>query len=189
MLSREERLIRRFDLCQINGKIIKDTFFGGAEKEAAKRETEAIERGQDIIQENVAEARRVSRELIPRAQQTQRLGAQSALDILGPGFAQQLGAFQQGNILGQQTTAGALPQIQAAILGQPVDFSGLQPQQVQTDTGFLQNVQLPQFPRQQAQQQQQQQAPQLGSNLSTQLQDLLRGNAGGGLLSNFRGGF
>lgn len=41
MLSREEKLNQRFEFSAINGRKIKDTFFGGAEKKAGKRQAKA----------------------------------------------------------------------------------------------------------------------------------------------------
>ena len=171
---------------------VKDTFFGGAEKKAGQAEARALEEGREILQENVKEAQRVSGELIPRGQEAQRLGSQAALDVFSRGLPQQLGAFQQGGLQAQQTTAAALPQIQNAILGQPVDFSGFQPQQVDIDPNLFSNLQLPQFPRQEAeilaQQQAQQPQPQKPLPFGLQFPSGLQGQSGG-LLSNIRRSF
>lgn len=51
--------------------------------------------------------------------------------------------FGAGNVAAQEQLIGGLPQIQAALLGQPVDFSQFQPTQLTPDLGFTQ-AQLPQ---------------------------------------------
>mgnify|MGYP000929291669 CR=1 FL=1 len=140
--------------------IIKDTFFGGAEKDAAKAQQKGIEAGIDATKQAVAEAKAQINQLYPQAQQSLNQGYQGALDVFGQALPAQMQAFQQGNQQGQQTLFNSLPQIQNALLGGSLDFSQFAPQQQQMpDTSFFQQ-QLPQFgqaPQQQPQQQNNQQ--------------------------------
>lgn len=123
---------------------IKDVFFGGAEKKAAKKQASALKTSQSLVREGTESAKSDVLGLFPEAQRSRQLGFQGALDVFGKTIPQQLGAFQGGNVAAQQQIAAGLPQIQAAILGQPVDFSAFQPQALGFDAGFAQQ-QLPQF--------------------------------------------
>ena len=107
---------------------------------------------QRFIEQQAGQARGDISSLFPQAQDVSRQGFQGALDLIGLGVPQQLGAFQQGNVGAQQAISSTLPQIQNAILGLPVDFGQFQPQQLNIDTSFLQGLQAPQI----------QQAPQPG---------------------------
>ena len=122
--------------------IIKDTFFGGAEKKAAKAQQKGIESGIQATKEGTAQARKDIGQLFPQARQDLQQGFQGALDVFGQSLPAQTQAFQQGNVNAQNTLLAGLPQFQNAILGGQLDFSQLQPQSVNVDTGFFQQ-QLP----------------------------------------------
>ena len=124
--------------------IIKDTFFGGAEKDAARAQERASREAQDIIREQTSAARNDVLSFFPRSEGNILSGFQSALDLFGQSLPAQTQAFQQGNIGAQQQLIAGLPQIQNALFGQPVDFGAFQPTQVQADTSFFQQ-QLPEF--------------------------------------------
>lgn len=96
------------------------------------------------VGQRFAQARLDLTGILPLAQESAQLGSQAALDVFGQAVPQQLQAFQQGNVAAQQALLGGLPQIQAAILGQPTDLSALQAQQLQIDPSFVQQ-QLPEF--------------------------------------------
>lgn len=125
--------------------VVKDTFLGGAEKKAAKAEQKGIEKGITATQEATRRAEGQALPLFDAAQQNLGLGFQSALDVFGQSLPAQTDVFQQGNVAAQQALLSGLPQFQNAILGGQVDFSQLQPSQIQTpDLRFFQQ-QLPQF--------------------------------------------
>lgn len=129
---------------------VKDTFFGGAEKKAAKAQQKALEQSQEYIRENIAQARGDVMGIFPQARESARSGFQSALDVFAQSIPQQANLFQQGNVGAQQMLSQGLPQMQNAILGLPTNLSFAQPQQLQMpDFSYLQQ-QLPQL--QQAQQ-------------------------------------
>jgi len=129
--------------------IIKDTFFGGAEKKAAKSQQQGIERGIQATERATEQARRDLGQLFPQARQDLQQGFQGALDVFGQSLPAQAQAFQQGNVNAQEALLAGLPQFQNAILGGQVDFSQLQPTQVQTPgLGFFQQT-LPQVQLQQ----------------------------------------
>lgn len=109
---------------------------------AAKSDREAAEaqslRASDAIRTATRQARADVNRLFPQAQQARLQGFQGAQDVFANVVPQQFGAFQQGNIQAQQTTGLAPQQIQNALLGLPVDFGFLQPQQqFQPDFSFL----------------------------------------------------
>lgn len=123
--------------------IIKDTFFGGAEKKAAKSQQQGIERGIEATQAATREARQAAIPLFGQARQDLQQGFQGALDVFGQSLPAQVQAFQSGNVGAQEQLLAGLPLFQNAILGGQLDFSQLQPTQVQTpDLGFFQQ-QLP----------------------------------------------
>jgi hypothetical protein len=124
---------------------IKDTFFGGAERRAGRIQSEGIERGQDILRDAQIKAEGQAIPLFEAAQNNVQAGAQGALDIFGRVAPEQVNASQGGNLNAQNTLLAGLPQFQNAILGNNVDFSQLQAQQVQApDASFFQQ-QLPEF--------------------------------------------
>ncbi|MCP4323351.1 MAG: hypothetical protein GY787_16185 [Alteromonadales bacterium] len=123
---------------------VKDVFFGGAEKDAAKAQQKGIERGIEATERATAQAREDLFKLFPAAQQNAQQGFQGALDVFGQSLPAQTGLFQGGNVAAQQQILAGLPQFQNAILGGQVDFSQMQPTQLQMpDLSFLQQ-QLPQ---------------------------------------------
>lgn len=125
--------------------IIKDTFFGGAEKKAAKAQTKALEQGQEYTRQASEQARGDIFKLFPAAQQNLAGGFQGALNVFGQSLPAQTQAFQQGNVGAQQQLISGLPQIQNALFGNAVDYSQFQPTQVQQpDLSFFQQ-QLPQY--------------------------------------------
>ena len=124
--------------------VIKDTFFGGAEKKAAKSQQKGIERGIEATREAVNRARGDLGRLFPAAQQNLQQGFQGALDIFGQTIPQQAQAFTGGNVAAQQALLAGLSQQQNAILGGQLQPLNIQPFALQPDFGFAQQ-QLPEF--------------------------------------------
>jgi len=123
--------------------IITDPFFGGAERKAAKAERVELRKGQDIIKQGKARARGDLTTIFPQAGESLRGGFQGALDVFGQALPQQAQAFQGGNIEAQQTLVNSLPQLQNAILGNPVNFGGFNASQQQLPNLGFANQQLP----------------------------------------------
>lgn len=137
--------------------IIKDTFFGGAEKKAGQQQMAAFEKSQDFIREGVKEGKADINRLYPEAQNMMRQGFGGAIDVFNQATPQQMNMFQQGNVGAQNALLSGLPQMNNAILGGPIDYSQLQAQQLQQPNfnfGLPQFLQEPQTQPQQAQQQQ-----------------------------------
>lgn len=95
------------------------------------------------------EARRDINTIYPEAQRTAQQGFQGALDVFGQSLPAQTSTFQSGNIGAQQAILAGLPQIQNALFGNQVDYSQMQPFEVQQpDLGFF-NQTLPQIAQRQ----------------------------------------
>jgi len=108
-----------------------------AQKDQNSKNTAFIQQQAELAREDI----------IPQfqlGQEARQQGAQAALDVFGQTIPQQAGVFQAGNVGAQQALLAGLPQIQNALLGQNVDLSGLQVQQLPIDTGFAQQ-QVPEF--------------------------------------------
>ena len=107
---------------------------GGAaainDRKTAKDSIRSAERQRDMseafIREQLAQGREDAFRLFSDAQNSRRAGIGAGLDLVRQNFPQQLNAFQQGNMGAQQQLINALPQIQNAILGAPIDLN-LQP--------------------------------------------------------------
>lgn len=122
------------------------TIFGGTDDSAQKAQTRANKRTEERILELQEQSRQDALPLFDASRQNINQGAQGALDLIGQGIPQETGVFQQGNVAAQQALLAGLPQVQNAIMGQPVDLGGLQAQQLNFNPGFGSNVQLPQQP-------------------------------------------
>jgi len=85
------------------------------------------------------------RSIFPQAAETRLQGQEGVLNIFRQSFPEQLKAFQLGNVGAQETQVAGLPQRIAALLGQPLDLSGLQPKSVAPDLSFITEAQLPEF--------------------------------------------
>lgn len=156
---------------------VKDNFFGGAAKEASKQQTAALEEAQALTQEGVAQARSDINQLFPMAQQNILSGATGAMDVFNQTAPQQMQLAQQGNVNAQQALLAGLPQMQNALLGNSIDYSGMQAQQ-QALPQF--NYSMPQFQMQEQQAQEQPQQQQVDT------QAIMNALSGGGFsgLSN-----
>lgn len=156
------------------------TLFGGGTSGASEAGLKATERDnlrrERFIREQNRQARRDATRLFRAGDRSLRGGFQSALDVIGAVTPEQLGLFQGGNVAAQNALISGLPQFQAAILGQPTDFSGFQAQQLPADLSFLQGIQVPQI-----------QQPELPTVRST-APDPFDLNGGGGLPGIFKQG-
>ena len=90
--------------------IIKDTFFGGAEKKAAKSQQQGIERGIQATEKGVREAKEAAIPLFGQARQDLQQGFQGALDVFGQSLPAQVQAFQGGNVGAQEQLLSGLIQ-------------------------------------------------------------------------------
>jgi hypothetical protein len=92
MLSREQKLDRRFNFSQICCKKVKDTFFGGAEKDAAKAQAKAQAAAAGLTAERLAETEAqvtpfISQEAGPSLQAQQALSGALGPEAQAEAFA------------------------------------------------------------------------------------------------------
>jgi len=101
--------------------------FGGGATKASKQSQQATRednrRRQDFVERQAGQAR------------------QDLLTLIGAGINPQIQAMQAGNVAAQEQLVRGLPQIQSALLGQAVDYSQFQPQQIDVQTDFLPTTQ------------------------------------------------
>lgn len=140
--------------------VIKDTFFGGAEKKAARAQEQSLKEAQAITREGIEQARGDIMRLFPQSQTSATQGFQGALDVFNQALPQQAQALTGGNVAAQNALLAGLPSMQAAILGTPMPELNLQPFQFQPNFDFANQT----IPTQQAQTQQQPQQPTMQSN-------------------------
>lgn len=113
-------------------------------KKAFEAQTSNNASNAKFLAEKVEKGGKLAETLFNASAQNRILGANRALDIFGQTMPQQISTFQQGNVGAQQQLLAGLPQVQNALLGLPVDLSGLQPTQIDVDTSFTQQ-QAPTF--------------------------------------------
>lgn len=82
-------------------------------------------------------ARQDINSLFPHATEARNQGFQQSMDLLGSALPVTIDALQQGSMGAQNVVAGSMPQMQNAILGGPIDYSFMQPQQVNVDIAGL----------------------------------------------------
>lgn len=111
--------------------IINDMLFGGAEKKAAQAQANATKESMQITKEGVQEAKNALNEMNPLALQMLGGSAQQGIDLLGAATQGQANVSQEGNVKAQEQIANSLPMIQAALMGQPLDFSQIKPTKLQ----------------------------------------------------------
>ena len=124
--------------------IIKDVFFGGAEKKAGKAQENAAREAAETIRRSATQARGDVIPLFDKAQEARQLGSQSAFDLFKNLAPAQFDIFQQGNVAAQNLLGQGLQQFQGAILGTGLPQASA-PVSLTPDFSFLENLQLPQF--------------------------------------------
>jgi len=111
---------------------------------AQRGQVAANDRAQAFIESQSAKAERSSEALFGGAEGNILAGNEAAYALLRQLGPQQIGAFQQGNVGAQQQLIGGMSQVQAALMGQPVDYSAFQPYQQQVNMAPF-DTQMPQF--------------------------------------------
>lgn len=117
------------------------TFTGSTARDAAREQVKSAEQSQELIKEGVGQARDDVNRIFPEARQAQGQGFQNALDIFSQTLPQQADLYQQGNVGAQQALLSGLPQMNNAILGNAIDYSAMQPQQLGYNMDFSQGNQ------------------------------------------------
>ena len=111
---------------------------GGTDDSAQQAQMAANRESTALIADMAEQARGDVVPLFGQASENLYAGNQAALDLFGQTIPQQFDAMQTGNVGAQQQVADALPQMQNALMGLPVDYSAMQPQRLNFDTGYAQ---------------------------------------------------
>jgi hypothetical protein len=121
---------------------------GAMDNRSAKKSIESAEEqkalSQEFIKQQMDQARGDLFKLFPSAQDSQQKGLQAQLGTIKTAFPMQINAFREGNVAAQQTLIDALPQVQNAILGRPMNL-GLRAQRINGGVDTAQMPQAPQF--------------------------------------------
>ena len=107
-----------------------------ATKKAAKSAAQGQSNALGASTAATGQARGDVNRLFDEATQSRQQGFGNALDFTAGAIPQQIAPFQQGNLAAQQQLSRGLPQIQNALLGQPVDLSGFQGRQIGSPRDF-----------------------------------------------------
>lgn len=129
--------------------VIGSAVIGGiSSSKASKRGVAAAERGQDILAQSREQGRADVMAQFPKAQEAQTRGFEEFRDFVsGQVMPQQVAPFMAGNMAAQEQVARGLPQIQNAILGNPIDTSGFQARQIGQAPSFdIEKYQTPETP-------------------------------------------
>jgi len=147
-------------------------------RNASKRAAAGAERGQDILVASRAQGRADAMRQFPIAQASQTKGFEEFRDFLsGQVMPAQSTPFIGGNMAAQEQVARGLPQIQNAILGNPIDTSGFVARQIGQAPSFDMSKYGPQEPE----------APPAAApfDIDQYLSQLNLGNLGNFALGNF----
>ena len=106
-------------------------------KAGVKAQEKQNERSEAFIREQAINARNDAIPLYNAGQENRGIGTQAALDVFEETVPEQGRLFTAGNMAAQGTMLSGLEQSNNAILGMPVDYSGLQPQEFTPNYGFL----------------------------------------------------
>ena len=136
MISREQKLNKRFSHGLLAAKKIVNTFTGESEKKAGKQAVKELAKGREAVSGLAEESRGTLFDLFGDAQGSRRAGLQGALDVFGESVPLQAETTQAGNVAAQQQLLAGLPLIQRAIIGRPTDLSTLQPTEIPFDLNF-----------------------------------------------------
>lgn len=97
-----------------------------AAKTAAEGQTEAL----TAVSGSVEQARGEVLPLFEGARESAQQGIGAGIEFLTGAIPQQIEPFRAGNVAAQQQLTRGLPQIQNAILGNPIDLSGFQARKI-----------------------------------------------------------
>lgn len=98
---------------------------------------------QAFIEGQIKQARGDIFQLFPSSQESIQTGAQQGINMWGRAFPAMLTSFQKGNYAAQDKLYQGVQQANNAILGNPIDYSGLQPTLLRNKDTYVNNLKLP----------------------------------------------
>lgn len=125
------------------GGLVK-SIFGGTDKSAQRAQIDSNAQDRALFQRLADQARGDATSLIGAGDQNRNMAYEQVLSLLGATIPQQLQAQQRGNVGAQRQVIAGLPMIQAALMGQPINYGAMQPTQISFNTDWTRQL-LPQF--------------------------------------------
>jgi hypothetical protein len=125
------------------GSFIK-AIFGGKDSSAQKAQIDANAQDRALFERLAGESRDAAISLTGAGRENQNMAFEQVLQLLGASIPQQLSVQQQGNIGAQRQLIQGLPNIQAALMGNPINMAAMQPTRISYNTDFM-NQSLPKF--------------------------------------------
>ena len=119
---------------------IEDIFFGGSEKQAGKQASQELAKGRAALQNILQQTRGDLVGLTQGSRDAISDAVAQSLGIVGQTIPRAGEAFQRGNVGAQQNIISAMPQIQNALLGIPVDYSQFQTTEIPVDYSWAQQT-------------------------------------------------
>ena len=113
-------------------------------KRAINAQEDQNARNEQFIREQAIKARGDVLPLYDAARENRGIGTQAAMDVVNDAMPEMSRLLREGNLGAQQTLLAGLPQANNAILGLPVDYNALQPQEVSPSYAWALRS-LPQF--------------------------------------------
>lgn len=107
--------------------------FGGSATDAANAQVRSTEKAMEQYKQSVSEAKGEIRPAFERAKNQRLFRNQQSMDAMESAFTPSLDTMTQGNTNAQDIIANSGQQQMNAILGGPVDFSGMQSQPLNFD--------------------------------------------------------
>lgn len=119
---------------------IEDIFFGGSEKQAGKQASQELAKGRAALQNILQRTRGDLVGLTQGSRDAISDAVAQSLGIVGQTIPQAGETFQRGNVAAQENIIAAMPQIQNALLGIPVDYSQFQATEIPVDYSWAQQT-------------------------------------------------
>lgn len=116
---------------------------GLASKNAADKASDATKAGLKQSGALAEQSRNNAMSLYNQGRQSAQRGLMGAFDFYKKAAPSRYQPMQLGNVAAQRAIGQGSVQANNAILGNPVDMSFAQPQQINPDMSFIQNAQLP----------------------------------------------
>lgn len=104
-------------------------------KDAVKSAERQKQQSQEFIERQIKQARADIFKLFPAAQESRQKGLDAGLHLYSQAYPAMMNSFQQGNVGAQQALIAGLPQMQNAIMGDPVNMN-FKPVQLQQPQGL-----------------------------------------------------
>lgn len=109
-------------------------------KDAADKQADGVKKSIASTEALSKQAREDAIKLYSSGMIAGRKANQRVIDFYTQSIPNAIKPLQQGNVLGQKALISGMNQANNALMGLPVDTSGLQAQQINADYGFLKNL-------------------------------------------------